>query len=59
MKVKNGPRVLVGAAVGTPGDSYLLALHHLVAGKSPAAVTLIAMLVFVTINFALVLTRSR
>jgi hypothetical protein len=50
-----GLAVLVGAAVGAPGASYLLALHHLVAGKTPAAVALIAVLVFVTITFALVI----
>jgi hypothetical protein len=50
-----GLAVLIGAAVGTPGASYLLALHHLVASKTPAAVAVIAVLVFVTINFAPVL----
>jgi hypothetical protein len=41
--------------VGTPGASYLLALNHLVASKTPAAVAAIAVLVFVIINFALVI----
>ena len=50
-----GLAVLIGAAVGTPGASYLLALHHLVASKSPAAIAAVAVLVFVTINWALVL----
>jgi hypothetical protein len=50
-----GLAVLIGAAAGTPGASYLLALHHLIASKTPAAVAVIAVLVFVTINFALVL----
>jgi len=50
-----GLAVLIGAAVGTPGASYLLALHHLVASKTPAAIAVVAVVVFVTINFALVL----
>jgi len=50
-----GLAFLIGAAVGTPGASYLLALHHLVGSKTPAAVAVIAVLVFVTINFALVI----
>jgi hypothetical protein len=53
-----GLAFLIGAAVGTPGASYLLALHHLVASKTPAAVAVIAVLVFVTINFALVLVPA-
>jgi len=47
-----GLAFLIGAAVGAPGASYLLALHHLVASKTPAAVAVIAVLAFVTINFA-------
>ena len=50
-----GLAVLIGAAVGTPGAAYLLALHHLVASKTPAAIAVVAVLVFVTINWALVL----
>jgi len=53
-----GLAFLIGAAVGTPGASYLLALHHLVASKTPAAVAVIAVLVFVAINFALVLVPA-
>ena len=45
-----GLAVLIGAAVGTPGAAYLLALHHLVASKTPAAIAVVAVLVFVTIN---------
>ena len=37
-----------------PGAAYLLALHQLVASKTPAAIAVIAVLVFVTINFTLV-----
>jgi hypothetical protein len=50
-----GVAFVIGLAVGTPGASYLLALHHLVASKTPATVAVIAVLVFVTINFALVI----
>ena len=37
--------VLIGAAVGTPGAAYLLARHHLVASKAPAAIAVVAVLV--------------
>ena len=50
-----GLAVLIGAAVGTPGASYLLALHNLVSSKTPAAIATVAVFVFVTINFALVI----
>ena len=50
-----GLAVLIGAAVGTPGASYLLALHHLISSKTPTAVAVIAVIVFVIINWALVL----
>jgi len=50
-----GVAFLIGLAVGTPGFEYLLALHHLIASNTPAAVAVIAVLVFVTINFALVI----
>jgi hypothetical protein len=50
-----GLAVLIGAAVGTPGGSYLLALHNLVTSKLPTAVQVVAVIVFVTINFALVI----
>jgi len=47
--------VLIGAVVGTPGAAYLLMLHDLVSGKSPTAVQVAAVIVFVVINFALVI----
>lgn len=50
-----GLAVLIGAAVGTPGASYLLALHHVINNKWPAAVAVIAVIVFVLINFWLVI----
>jgi hypothetical protein len=50
-----GLAVLIGAIVGTPGATYLLALHNLIASKTPTAVAVIAVIVFVLINWALVL----
>ncbi len=47
--------VLIGAAVGTPGAEYLLAMHHLVTGKYPIAVQVAGVFVFCIINFALVI----
>jgi hypothetical protein len=47
--------VLIGAAVGTPGASYLLGLHHLITSTVPTAVQVVAVIVFVAINFALVI----
>jgi len=47
--------VLIGAAVGTPGASYLVALHYLVSSTLPTAVQVIAVVVFVCINFTLVI----
>src|SRR5262249_30502843 len=37
-----GLAVLIGLVAGVPGASYLLALHHLVAGKASAAVATVA-----------------
>jgi len=50
-----GLAVLIGAAVGTPGASYLLALHGLVSSALPTAVQVAAVVVFVCINFTLVI----
>jgi hypothetical protein len=50
-----GLGVIIGLAVGIPGVSYLLALHHLVASKTPAAIAVVSVLVFSAINFALVI----
>jgi hypothetical protein len=47
--------VLIGAAVGTPGASYLLALHYLVSSTLPTAVQVVAVIVFVCIEFILVI----
>jgi hypothetical protein len=50
-----GLAVLIGAAVGTPGGAYLLALHHLISSKTPTGVAVIAVIAFVLINWMLVL----
>jgi Sap, sulfolipid-1-addressing protein len=50
-----GLAVLIGAAVGTPGASYLIALHHLINTKTATAVAVVAVIVFVLINWAPVL----
>jgi hypothetical protein len=45
----------VGAVIGLPGVSYLTALHNLVAGKYPTATQVIAVIVFVIIDFLLII----
>jgi Sap, sulfolipid-1-addressing protein len=50
-----GLAMLVGAVVGIPGASYLAALHNLVTGKSSTATQVIAVVVFVIIDFALII----
>ena len=45
-----GLAVLIGAAVGTPGASYLLALHNPISSKTPTLVAVIAVIVFVIIT---------
>jgi hypothetical protein len=50
-----GLAVLIGAAVGTPGASYLLALNDLVSSTLSTAAQVVAVMVFVCINFALVI----
>ena len=50
-----GLAMLVGAVVGIPGATYLTALHNLVTGKSPTAVQVIAVVVFVVIDFLLII----
>ena len=54
-KPRFGLAVLIGALCGTPGGEYLAALHILVTGKSSAAVQAVAVLVFVLIEFLLVI----
>jgi len=50
-----GLAVLVGALVGIPGGAYLTALHNLVTGKSSTANQVAAVIVFVLIEFSLVI----
>jgi hypothetical protein len=50
-----GLAVVIGAVVGTPGASYIAALHQLVTSKSSAAVQAIAVVLFVIIEFSLVI----
>ena len=44
-----------GALIGIPGASYLTALHNLVTGKSSTATQVIAVVVFVVIDFLLII----
>jgi len=50
-----GLAMLVGALVGIPGAAYLSALHNLVTSKSSTATQVIAVVVFVLIDFALII----
>jgi hypothetical protein len=50
-----GLAMLVGAVVGLPGASYLTALHHLITGKYSTATLIIAVAVFVVIEFLLII----
>ena len=47
--------MLIGALVGIPGASLLTALHNLVTGKSSTATQVLAVIVFVIIDFALII----
>jgi hypothetical protein len=50
-----GLALLIGAIIGLPGASYLTALHHLIAGKYSTATQVIAVIVFVIIEFLLII----
>ena len=50
-----GLAMLVGALIGLPGAAYLTALHNLVTGKSSTAAQVAAVVVFVLIEFALII----
>jgi Sap, sulfolipid-1-addressing protein len=50
-----GLATLVGALVGLPGAAYLTALHNLVAGKYSTATQVTAVIVFVLIEFLLII----
>jgi Sap, sulfolipid-1-addressing protein len=47
-----GLAMLVGALIGIPGASYLTALHNLVTSKSSTATQVIAVVIFVLIEFS-------
>ena len=50
-----GLAVLLGAVGGLPGAAYLDALHNLVTGKYSTTTQVVAVLVFVTIEFLLII----
>ena len=50
-----GLAMLIGALIGLPGAAYLTALHGLVTGKSSTATQVIAVVVFVLIEFSLII----
>jgi hypothetical protein len=50
-----GLAMLVGALIGIPGASYLTALHNLVTGKSSTATQVVAVVIFVLIDFLLII----
>src|SRR5258707_9769328 len=50
-----GLAMLVGALIGIPGASYLTGLHHLISSKTPAATAVIAVVLFVFIEFLLII----
>ena len=50
-----GLAMLAGAMIGIPGASYLTALHNLVTGKSSTATQVVAVVIFVIIDFLLII----
>jgi Sap, sulfolipid-1-addressing protein len=50
-----GLAMLVGAVIGIPGATYLTALHNLVTGKSSTAIQVLAVVIFVVIDFLLII----
>jgi Sap, sulfolipid-1-addressing protein len=50
-----GLAMLAGALIGLPGAAYLTALHNLVTGKYSTATQVLAVIVFVVIEFSLIL----
>ena len=50
-----GLAVLIGVACGTPGGETIVALHILVTGKSSTATQVVGVIVFVLIEFLLVI----
>jgi hypothetical protein len=50
-----GLAILIGAVVGTPGASYITALHQLVTGTSSTATQAVAVVIFTIIEFSLII----
>ena len=50
-----GLAMLVGALIGIPGAAYLSALHRLITGKSSTATQVAVVVVFVLMEFALII----
>jgi Sap, sulfolipid-1-addressing protein len=50
-----GLALLIGVLIGLPGASYLTALHNLVTGKSSTTTQVVAVAVFVVIDFLLII----
>ena len=50
-----GLAMLVGALIGIPGATYLTALHNLVTGGSSTAIQVLAVVIFVIIDFLLII----
>jgi Sap, sulfolipid-1-addressing protein len=50
-----GLAMLVGALIGLPGAAYLTALHNLVTGHYPPTTQIVAVVVFVLIEFLLII----
>ena len=50
-----GLAMVVGALAGLPGGAYLSALHNLVTGKSSTATQVVAVVIFVIIEFSLII----
>jgi Sap, sulfolipid-1-addressing protein len=50
-----GIATVIGVVIGLPGAAYLTALHHLRSGKYATATQVIAVLVFVVIEFLLII----
>ena len=50
-----GLAMLVGALIGIPGATYLTALHNLVTGKSSTAIQVLGVVIFVIIDFLLII----
>jgi hypothetical protein len=50
-----GLAMLVGVLIGLPGAAYITALHNLVAGKDSTATQVVAVVVFVIIDFLLII----